>query len=263
MNFGSALSNCSSAQNVVPEGMMRMGQNVLFLLFLSAVAFGQSATAPVPAPGNTLASTVTMTPVLSELDRLQAAASQANRDLGNVRIEKWKADSNSKQQAQANADSVQRNLTTALPALISNVRSAPQDVSAEFKLYRNLNALYDVLASLTESAGAFGARSDYDALAQQLGVMDSVRRNLGDELEKLTSLNQLELNQLRTQVHRLRQQAAAATTPPKKVIVDDTALAKKTVSHKKKPTSTTPSTGGSSAASSSGGSSTEPIAKQP
>ena len=96
----------------------------------------------------------------------------------------------SKQQAQSNADSIQRNLTQALPALIGAVRSAPQDMNAEFKLYRNLNVLYDVLVSLTESAGAFGPRGDYDALARQLGVIDSVRRSLADSLENLTASTQ-------------------------------------------------------------------------
>ncbi len=121
-----------------------------------------------------------MTPVLSQLDRLQSVAGQANSALAYMHIDKWKADSSSKQQAQSNADSIQRNLTQALPALIVAVRNAPQDVGAEFKLYRNLNALYDVFASLTESAGAFGPHGDYDALLQQLGVIDSVRRSLGD-----------------------------------------------------------------------------------
>jgi len=242
---------------------MRIAQNLLFLFSLSSVALGQTATASAPAPSSARASASTI-PVLADLDRLQPAASQANLDLGHMRIEKWKADSGSKQQAQGNADSVQRNLTTALPALIDNVRSAPQDVNAEFKLYRNLNALYDVFASLTESAGAFGPRSDYDALTRQLGVIDSVRRNLGDELEKLTSSTQLELNQLRTQVRTLKQQSAAASTPPKKVVVDDTAPAKKTASHKKKPAqkSTTPNTGSSNSAPGVAGSGAAPATKE-
>jgi hypothetical protein len=241
---------------------MRTAQNLLFLFSLSSVALAQMANTPASAPSSARAGSASMSSVLSDLDRLQAAASQANVDLAHIRIEKWKADSNSKQQAQGNADSVQRNLATALPALIDNVRSAPQDVNAEFKLYRNLNALYDVFASLTESAGAFGPRSDYDALTQQLGVIDSVRRNLGDELEKLTSSTQLELNQLRTQVRTLKQQAAA--TPPKKAIVDDTEPAKKTASHKKKPAqkSTTPATGSSNSTPGSAGSSAAPVAKE-
>ena len=206
-----------------------------------------------------------MTSILPQLDQLQSAAAQANAALAYMRIEKWKADANSKQQAQSNADSIQRNLTQALPALIGAVRSAPQDVSAEFKLYRNLNALYDVFASLTESAGAFGPRSDYDALDRQLVVIDSVRRSLGDSLENLTAASQSEINQLRTQVQTLQQKAAAAPpAAPKKVIVDDTEPPKKTTTHKKKPAQPSAQNSGSSNSTSSSGSSTNssPPAKQ-
>ena len=178
-----------------------------------------------------------MTSILPDLDKLQAAASQTNTDIGRMRIDKWKTDGESKRQAQSNADSLQRNLTSALPALIDNVRSAPQDLTAGFKLYRNLNALYDVLGSFTESAGAFGPKPDYEALLQQLQVIDAVRRDLGDSLERLTAASQSELSQLRTQVRALQKAAAAAPAPPKKVVVDDTQPAKKTV-HKKKPPAT-------------------------
>jgi chromosome segregation ATPase len=175
-----------------------------------------------------------MRSVTPDLDRLQTASSQARLDLGRLRIDKWKADGESKRQAQSNADSVERNLTSALPGLIDAVRAAPQDLNAEFKLYRNLNALYDVFASLTESAGAFGPRSDYEALAQQVDTFDSVRRNLADTLEQLTSSTQSEIAQLRSQVRTYQQAAATAPTPVKKVVVDDTAPTKKPV-HKKKP----------------------------
>jgi hypothetical protein len=214
---------------------MRTALNVLLLFFVSSLSLAQAPPAPAAMPAAT-GNSISMTPILSDLDRLQAAATQANLDLGHLRIEKWKTDNASREQAQSNADSVQRNLTTALPGLISNVRGAPQDVNAEFKLYRNLNVLYDVFASLTESVGAFGPRGDYDALAQQLNIIDSVRRNLGDALEKLTSSTQSELAQLRTEVQTLQQRQAAAATavPPKKVVVDDTEPARKTSSHKKK-----------------------------
>jgi hypothetical protein len=175
-----------------------------------------------------------MTAILPDLDRLQSTAQQANLDLGHMRIEKWKADNDSKRQAQSNADSVQRNLTTALPGLIDGVRSAPQDLNAEFKLYRNLNALYDVFISLTESAGAFGSRSDYDTLAQHLNVIDSVRHDMGTAIENLTASTQSELAQLRNEVVTLQQKAAVVAAPPKKVVVDDTEPAKKPPAHKKK-----------------------------
>lgn len=215
---------------------MNIRLSLLYLLLTGATALAQapanhpSAPAGENAPSVGSTSTASVTP---DLDRLQTAASRATLDLSHLRIDRWKADAQSKQQAQGNVDSVQRNLTAALPGLIAAVRSAPQDLNAAFKLYRNLNALYDVFASLTEATGAFGPKSDYDALAQQLLTFDSVRRNLGDALEQLTSSTQSELVQLRTKVRAYQQAAAAA--PPKKVVVDDTQPAKKTVHKKKKP----------------------------
>jgi DNA repair exonuclease SbcCD ATPase subunit len=213
---------------------------LLLYLFLTSVAgLGQTpATAPI-ASGHPPSQSVANAPavsVLPDLDRLQAAASQATLDLQQLRIDKWKTDGESKRQSQANAESVQRNLTSALPGLIDAVRAAPQDVSAEFKLYRNLNVLYDVFASLTEATGAFGPRGDYEALAQQLETIDSVRRDLADALERLTSSTQSQLVQLQNQLRTYQQAAAAAAAaPPKKVIVDDTEPPKKTVHKKKKP----------------------------
>jgi hypothetical protein len=217
----------------------------------------------VAADNKTAVGSTSMTSILPDLDRLQRAAAQTNLDLGHMRIEKWKADSGSKQQAQANADSIQRNLTTALPGLISDVRSAPQDISAEFRLYRNLDALYDVYASLTESTGAFGSKSDYETLAEQLGVFDSVRHNLGNSLENLAASAQSELAQLRAQVRTMRQ-AAVPAAPPKKIIVDDTEPVKKTT-HKKKPVAkpaTNGSTAGSGSSAGSGGSATSTAKQQ-
>lgn len=215
-----------------------MRLTVLLLSMPLAAAMAQapaSGSLSAPGPGTPQQSgSVSMTPVLSDLDRLQSAATETNSVLGRMKIEKWKADGNSKRQAESNADSIQRNLNSALPAMISSVRSAPQDVNAEFRLYRNLNALYDVMSSLTESAGAFGPKGEYESLAPQLETFDSIRRSLGDSIEKLTASTQSELNQLRTQVHTL-QQSAANMPPPKKVVVDDNEPVKKTtVTHKKK-----------------------------
>ena len=223
---------------------MRSLANLPLLIFISVIAVAQVQNAPAPTTNAAPAASVS-----PDLDRLQTAASQANVDIAHMRIEKWKADNGSKQQAQGNADSLQRNLTSALPLLISNFRAAPQDLTAGFKLYRNLNALYDVLSSFTEAAGAFGPKNEYEALAQQLDVIDSVRRNLGDNLEALTVSTQSEMNQLHNQV-RVLQQAAVPPPPAKQVVVDNAEPAKKPATHKKKTTATsgTPAQPGSSGA---------------
>ncbi len=43
-----------------------------------------------------------------------------------------------------------------------------------------MNALCDVVNSLTDATRAFGPNSDYEALAKQSQVLSSVRRNLGN-----------------------------------------------------------------------------------
>jgi len=242
LNWKPASSIAPMALESLNRNTMRSLANLLLLIFISVISVAQVQNAP-PPPTNA-APPASVSP---DLDRLQTPASQANVDIAHMRIEKWKADNGSKQQAQANADSLQRNLTSALPLLISNFRAAPQDLTAGFKLYRNLNALYDVLSSFTEAAGAFGPKNEYETLAQQLDVIDSVRRNLGDNLEALTVSTQSEMSQLRNQVHVL-QQAAVPPTPAKKVVVDNAEPAKKPATHKKKTTATsgTPAQPGSS-----------------
>jgi hypothetical protein len=166
------------------------------------------------------------------LAKVDQSAQAAAMDIAKLRIDKWKADSGEKRQAQSNAESLQRNMTAALPTLTSAVRTAPQDVAANFKLYRNLSALNDVLKSLTESAGAFGPKQDFESLAQYAQTFDDYRRTLGDYVENLAAAKETELNRLRSQV---RAAQSTPAPPPKKVIVDDDQPAPKKKATKKKP----------------------------
>ncbi|HEV2113017.1 MAG TPA: hypothetical protein VGR50_02640, partial [Terriglobales bacterium] len=131
-------------------------------------------------------------------------------------------------QASANAQSLMRNLSGALPEMIGGVRNAPNSLAPAFKLYRDLSALYDVFSSVTESAGAFGQKEDSRALARDGQALDTARRALGDYLESTAAIKD-------TQLHDLQARAAAAAAKPAqvtKVIVDDAEPAKPI--HKKK-----------------------------
>lgn len=229
--------------------------------FALATAFAFAQTAPPASPAATTMGSPSppVTLPLNELDRLQSAAAQASSVLGQMRIDRWKADNNTKQQAHSDAESVERNVSSALPGLISAVRAAPQDLNAAFKLYRNVGALHDVMLSLTESAGAFGNKSDFEALAQESNVIDGVRRSLGDALEQMASAQQNELDRLRNQIRVQQQQAAAAAAaPPKKTVVDDNQPAKKPSAHKKKPVAPKPAPSSDTASDSSAGSASTP-----
>jgi hypothetical protein len=172
------------------------------------------------------------------LAQLESTAQSTTTDLSKTRIEKWKTDSGNKRVAQENRDSITRNLETALPALITAVRSSPENLAATFKLYRNLDALHDVLATVTESAGAFGSKSDFEALSNDYNSLDRIRRGLADRLDTLSTNKEAEIARLHSQVQAAQ---AANAAPPKKVIVDDNEPEKKPV-HKKKTVAKKPAT---------------------
>lgn len=235
---------------------MKIASGLLLLLFASTLALSQTPAGTLQSPangsgGSAIVANTTKPAILPELDRLETAASQITVDIGKLRIEKWKTGSVAKSAAKADADSVQRNLASALPGLIASVRAAPENLNAEFKLYRNLNALCDVVGSLTAAARAFGPNNDYEAVAQQLQVLGSVRRTMGDSLDQLSAAQQQELDQARIQIKTQQEQlAAAAAAPPRETVVAQTEPPKKPAP-KKKTVSKKSATPGSAPSSSS------------
>jgi hypothetical protein len=176
------------------------------------------------------------------LSNVDQAAQSTAASLKSIRIDKWKTDSSTKQQAQQNAESLSRNMTAALPGMIQQVRANPGSVAAQFKLYRNLNALYDVLSMMTEAAGAFGQKNDYQTLSNELGTFDQARIALANRLESVTAQQDSEVTRLRTALQQAKATIAAA--PPKKVVVDDNEPApsrKKAPAKKKSSTAAAPS----------------------
>ena len=166
-------------------------------------------------------------------------------DLAKLRIEKWKTDANQKQQMLADVGSIERNLRGALPEIIGQLRAAPENLTSTFKLYRNLDALYDVFGTVVESAGAFGPKDDFQTLENDLNALERSRRTLADRMETLSGAKEVEITRLRSQL-QATEAAAKPSQPPKKVVVDDNELAKKPVKKKsastKPPASTTPQT---------------------
>jgi len=231
---------------------------VLFALLWSATAFGQTAAAPAAqaspqysvqgtvasagSPQGAPVSYASVTQLNGLLAQLEAASKATQDDLTKLRVERWKTDGASKKQALGNVDSIQRNLQNALPEIIGQMRNAPEDLPTTFKLYRNLDALYDVLGSVAEAAGAFGPKDDFQALANDLTNFEGTRKQLAERLENLAASKEQEIVRLRTDLKTA--QAAIPVAPPKKTVVDDNEPAKKPVVKKKpvpkKPTTPTP-----------------------
>jgi hypothetical protein len=209
--------------------------HALYLTCL-ATALAQSGPAPVASAANRdpqgqPVSYASVTQLNGLLSQIEATSKNTQDDLNKLRIEKWKASGSDKKQALGNVDSIQRNLQGALPEIITQLRNSPEDLNATFKLYRNLDALYDVLNNVAELAGAFGSKDDLQSVSNDISAFEGSRKQLAERIENLSSSKEQELTQMRAQLKTLQAQVEAA--PPKKIVVDDTEPPKKPATKKK------------------------------
>jgi hypothetical protein len=200
----------------------------ILLPFFTIAVLAQTAP-PAQSPAPVPYSSVSQLNIL--LSQVEQTSQGMLADLSRVRVDKWKTDSNTKRDSQSDVESVQRNLQSALPEMLNQLRAFPESLPATFKLYRNFDALYDVFSSIVESAGAFGSKDDFQSLRNDLSELERSRKAFADRMDTLASSKEQEVAQLRTQLHDL--QAAQAAAPPKKTVVDDTAPPAPTTTKKK------------------------------
>lgn len=148
------------------------------------------------------------------LAQIQRVALATTGDIGKLRIEKWKTDSDQKQQLQKVADSLQRNITYAIPGLLMDVRNTHGNVLTTFKLYHNLNVLYEFLSSLADAAGGLGKKEEYEPLATDAAALDEARTNLSTYIEQTAASYE-------ARVRASSAPTGQAAPPPKKIIIDD------------------------------------------
>jgi len=211
--------------------------------FLLLVTTAQGQSGPAPAAANTQSdqpvSYASVTQLNGLLAQLEASSKNTQADLVKLRIERWKTDNGTKKQNLANVDSIQRNLQGALPEMIAQLRSAPEDLPTTFKLYRNLDALYDVVGSVVEGTGAFGSKDDFQSLSNDLSSFENTRKQVAQRIETLSSAKEAEIVRLRADLKTAQAKIPAA--PPKITVVDDNEAPKKPAV-KKKPKPANPST---------------------
>jgi hypothetical protein len=218
----------------------------LSLLPLCLAVSGQVISSNQPAPQGPV-SVSSMNQLNLLLSQLEQASQAAQLDLAKLRVEKWKADSGSKRQAQGNVESIQRNLQSALPEIIAELKASPENLTSTFKLYRNLDALYDVFESVAESAGAFGSKDEFQSLENDVNAFERARRSFADRMETLAGAKDVEVTRLRA---ALQSAQATPAQPPKKVVVDDVAPPAKKPAKKKaapKPTRSAADSGATAA----------------
>jgi hypothetical protein len=179
---------------------------------------------------------------------LQPALIDVQRSMSALTVSRWKAPSDVRNVAQENVASIERDLTDTLPALLSQADAATGSVSPEFAVYRNIDALYDVLLRIYATASLAAPQGEADALYSSLQKLETARRQLGDTILSASQAREAEVVRLQAAV-----KAAAATpaqaAPAKTTVVDDGPAA--SAARKKKKPAAKPAPSGSSTAQTS------------
>ncbi len=141
---------------------------------------------------------------------LSPSLDQLRHGLAGLRLDKWKAPGPVRQEASGNIGSITRDLDGTLPGLLATADAAPGTVSKNLPVFRNIDALYDVLLRVVETADLAAPENDTDSLHRALASLEDARRSLGDSLETAALNSEQQLSEFRTQ---LRAQAAPPTAP--------------------------------------------------
>lgn len=165
------------------------------------------------------------------LQQVSIASAHLRRALDSINVPKWKAPGDVRQTTVSDVDSMQRDVTDTLPNLINTALADPAKISPAFSVYRNVDALYDVLLRVSETAQLAGS-NDARLLEEQRAALEDARTQLGAALVQSTQTQDAEVVHLRAAAV-----AAPPPPPPAKTVVDDGPATKsKSTTTKKKTT---------------------------
>lgn len=175
-------------------------------------------------------------------DLLHAALSQISQTMASLNISRWKAPNEVRAATQQNVDSIQRDLNSTLPGLLATADASPGTVSAVFPVYRNVDALYDVLLRVSQTGNLAAPQNEATAITDALQKLESGRADLGNAIINASKSNEAEMIRLQTAIQQAA--AAKAATPPKTTVVNDGPATSNSTSpkRKKKPATTSPGT---------------------
>jgi hypothetical protein len=212
---------------------------LLTMLFISGSGAASAQAPPPPAAAaQAPAAAAVPAPTAFSMNNLRPALNNVQNAITNLNVAHWKAPNDIRVTTQQDINSMQRDLNTTLPALMAQADAAaangPAALSPAFAVFRNLDALYDVMLRVTETAGLAGSGSDATSLEQARAGLEDGRASLGTWL--LQAIGAQDAKLAHTQVTAAPQPAAPPAAPTKIVVNDGPDTTKP---HKKKPPPTT------------------------
>jgi hypothetical protein len=199
---------------------------VCTLVFFTACWSALAQAPATPAPSQ---------PAGFSIGTLRPALANVQTAVANLNIPRWKTSAATRAAAQQDVASIQRDLSDTLPSLLTQAEAPGAHGQAalqpSFALFRNLDALYDVLLRVSETASFAGSAADATNLEDARAGLEDGRAKLGTWLLQSIGAQDAQVARLLTPPPP----PPAAPPPPAKVIVDDGPTTPAPKSHKKKP----------------------------
>ncbi|HEY6273929.1 MAG TPA: hypothetical protein VIX19_18260 [Terriglobales bacterium] len=131
------------------------------------------------------------TDVNGSLVRLEQVRAATEGDIAGLEIDKWKSGwktvwlkrSSRKEQAEGLAASLHRNLTEAMPGLIRDAQNSQGGIGATFKLYNNVNVVYESLESLVEVTNSYGKKGESSQISADYAALGRLRQELSGYIQ--------------------------------------------------------------------------------
>ena len=221
--------------------MLRCSFLVLAFPWISATMTGQS---PGGTGGGGATQTVAVSTQAAPSQLLQRSLDLLRQTLRDTRVEKWKGPRATREEAQTNLASIQRDVDSTLPALLAAADAAPGSPAKALPAYRNVEALYDVVLRVTAAASLQAPGDQSSELDQALAALEDGRKALGDRLESDTEAQEKRVSELQAALKAIPAPPPVAAAP---AVCPAPPPAKKKVKPAKPSPAATPAQGSSTA----------------
>jgi hypothetical protein len=214
--------------------------NAVFFLMISAMplqyGFAQAPSQAAPIGSATSASTPPP-PLAGASASLKPAFDTVQQTLSTINVQKWKR-GDVRDEAADHIGVIQRDLKDTVPPLLTAADAAPNSVSAQLPLSRNIDAVYDVLLSVVEAARVVGQPDQVTELDQALRGLNAARVAFDGHLQQAADAAEKQVVELQATVKTQAAVKCAVLPPPVVPACTPPPAAKKAVHRKPKPPAT-------------------------
>lgn len=222
---------------------MRIAATTVLLTMLSAPGFAQQpaqqpGAAPSqstsPAPTQNAAQKPVQDAAVKPSALLQPALDALEQAIGVLKVEKWKGGS-VRAEAGTNVSSIMRDLQSTLPPMLKEADAAPGTMSKVLPVSRNIDALYDVVLRVVDSASVSAPGEQLAPLQDAMTGLSKARHALDDRILDMAAAREKQIGDLQVALKNQPAPVCPVAPPP-----PPPPAPKKAAPKKKKPKPATP-----------------------